>query len=115
MACHDLIDNLERLCLDKYNIHLVIHYDPIVTDDKELSRLRGAVEEILRKQDIRITIHDFRMVQGNDHTNLIFDMVLPSELMQRRFEIMEKLDSALAELDENKYYTVVEYDMEGFN
>ena len=115
MACHDLIDNLERICLDRYNIHLVIHYDPIVTDDTELSRLRGAVEEILSKQDIRITIHDFRMVQGNDHTNLIFDMVLPSELMKDRFRIKDRLDSELNKLDDNKYYTVVEYDMEGFN
>ena len=115
LECHDLIDNLERICLDKYNIHLVIHYDPIVTDDTELSRLRGSVEEILSKQDIRITIHDFRMVQGNDHTNLIFDMVLPSELMKDRFRIKDRLDSELNKLDDNKYYTVVEYDMEGFN
>ena len=115
MECHDVIDNLERICLDKYNIHLVIHYDPIVTDDAELSRLRDVVTGILHKQDQRITIHDFRMVCGNDHTNLIFDMVLPSELMQRRFEIKEMLDRKLAGLDENKYYTVVEYDMEGFN
>lgn len=115
MDCHDIIDNLERICLDKYNIHLVIHYDPIVTDNAELSRLRDAVNEILLRQDERITIHDFRMVSGTDHTNLIFDMVLPSELMGRRFRIKEKLDEALSELDGNTYYTVVEFDMEGFN
>lgn len=115
MECHDIIDNLERICLDKYNIHLVIHYDPIMTDNAELSRLRGIVAQFLCQQDSRITIHDFRMVCGNDHTNLIFDMVLPSELMQRRFEIKEELDRFLAQLDENTYYTVVEYDMEGFN
>ena len=115
MDCHDLIDNLERICLDKYNIHLVIHYDPIVTDDAELSRLRDAVNEILLRQDERITIHDFRMVSGTDHTNLIFDMVLPSELMGRRFRIKEMLDEALSELDGNTYYTVIEFDMEGFN
>lgn len=115
MECHDIIDNLERICLDKYNIHLVIHYDPIMTDNAELSRLRGIVTQFLCQQDSRITIHDFRMVCGIDHTNLIFDMVLPSELMQRRFEIKEKLDRFLAQLDESTYYTVVEYDMEGFN
>jgi cation diffusion facilitator family transporter len=115
MECHDIIDNLERICLDKYNIHLVIHYDPIMTDNAELGRLRGIVTQFLCQQDSRITIHDFRMVCGNDHTNLIFDMVLPSELMQRRFEIKEELDRLLARLDENTYYTVVEYDMEGFN
>ena len=115
MECHDIIDNLERICLDKYNIHLVIHYDPIMTDNAELSRLRDIVAQFLCQQDARITIHDFRMVCGNDHTNLIFDMVLPSELMQRRFEIKGELDRFLAQLDENIYYTVVEYDMEGFN
>ncbi len=115
LDCHDIIDNLERICLSKYNIHLVIHYDPIVTDDAELSRLRNAVKEILSSVDARISIHDFRMVAGADHTNLIFDMVLPSELMTNRQEVKTMLDQALAEMDENTYYTVVEYDMEGFN
>ena len=115
MECHDIIDNLERICLERYNTHIVIHYDPIVTDDAELSRLRGAVENILHQQDGRITIHDFRMVCGTDHTNLIFDMVLPSEKMPMRFEIKEALDKALADLDEATYYTVVDFDMEGFN
>jgi cation diffusion facilitator family transporter len=113
--CHDIIDNLERICHEKYNIHLVIHYDPIVTDDTELCRLREAVCQILKERDERISIHDFRMVQGTDHTNLIFDMVLPSELMDKCHQVKEELDEALAALDENTYYTVVEYDMEGFN
>jgi cation diffusion facilitator family transporter len=113
--CHDIIDNLERICHEKYNIHLVIHYDPIVTDDTELCRLREAVCQILKARDERISIHDFRMVQGTDHTNLIFDMVLPSELMDKCHQVKEELDEALAALDENTYYTVVEYDMEGFN
>ena len=115
MDCHDIIDNIERICHEKYNIHLVIHYDPIVTDDAELSRLRNAVSDILKSEDSRISIHDFRMVRGIDHTNLIFDMVLPSELMGKRYHIKDKLDSELSALDENTYYTVVEYDMEGFN
>ena len=115
MECHDIIDNLERICLERYNTHIVIHYDPIVTDDTELSRLRIVVGNILHQQDERITIHDFRMVCGTDHTNLIFDMVLPSEIMSKRFEIKDALDNALKELDSNTYYTVIEFDMEGFN
>lgn len=113
--CHDIIDNLERICHEKYNIHLVIHYDPIVTSDAELCRLRDKVNEILSAIDARISIHDFRMVQGADHTNLIFDMVLPSEWMEKRHWIKEKLDVSLAQLDGNTYYTVIEYDLEGFN
>lgn len=115
MDCHDIIDNIERICHEKYNIHLVIHYDPIVTDDAELTRLRNAVTQILNSQDARISVHDFRMVLGSDHTNLIFDMVLPAELMGQRYHIKDKLDRELSVLDENRYYTVVEYDMEGFN
>ena len=115
MDCHDIIDNIERICHEKYNIHLVIHYDPIVTDDVELGRLRNVVNDILKGEDSRISIHDFRMVRGCDHTNLIFDMVLPSERMGQRFQIKEKLDCQLSTLDDNTYYTVVEYDMEGFN
>lgn len=115
MECHDIIDNLERICLERYNTHIVIHYDPIVTDDTELSRLRVVVGNILHQQDERITIHDFRMVCGTDHTNLIFDMVLPADKMPQRFAIKDGLDRALRELDECTYYTVVEFDMEGFN
>jgi hypothetical protein len=115
IECHDIIDNIERICHEKHNIHLVIHYDPIVTSDAELCRLRSTVSEILCKQDARISIHDFRMVCGTDHINLIFDMVLPAERMDERYQIKEKLDATLSELDENTYYTVIEYDMEGFN
>ena len=115
LLCHELIDDMERECLKNHQIHLVIHYDPIVTDDMELRRLRDAVSQILGNEDGRISIHDFRMVRGADHTNLIFGMVLPSELMDQRHHIKERLDAALAALDENTYYTVVEYDMEGFN
>ena len=64
MVCHDIIDDLERECLEKHNVHLVIHYDPVVTDDPELERLRTAVQNILCQIDSRITIHDFRMVRG---------------------------------------------------
>ena len=115
IECHDIIDNLERACLEQFNTHIVIHYDPIVTDNSELIRLRNVVTEILHGQDARITIHDFRMVSGTDHTNLIFDMVLPSEMMPTRFEIKDALDNALGKLDGSTYYTVIEFDMEGFN
>lgn len=115
IECHDIIDNLERICREQHNIHLVIHYDPIVTDDEEHCYLRKMVEEFLARQDSRITIHDFRMVRGAEHTNLIFDMVLPTELVPKRHTIKEELDRCLSSLDECTYYTVIEYDMEGFN
>ena len=115
MICHEIIDNLERRCKERYNVQLVIHYDPIVTDDAELKTLRETVLSLLQKQDARITIHDFRMVRGEEYANLIFDIVLPASLMGKCCEVKKRLDSDLATLDDNTYYTVVEFDMEGFN
>lgn len=115
LLCHEIIDNLERTCLNQHNIHLVIHYDPVVTGDAKLTDLRAVVEKYLKTKNPRISIHDFRMVCGEKHTNLIFDMVLPEELMEERYEIQKALDKALAEREGKTYYTVISFDMEGFN
>jgi hypothetical protein len=115
LECHELIDDLERTCLEKHNIHLVIHYDPVVTGDPEMDRIRGRVEKTLGEMDERITIHDFRMVSGKGHTNLIFDMALPSELMPRKKQLKEMLDRQLEAEESGKYYTVITFDMSSLN
>ena len=115
LACHELIDNLERACLRSYNVHLVLHYDPVVTGDAQLERMRTLVLELLQQQDGRITIHDFRMVQGKGHTNLIFDMALPADLMGDHKKIKTQLDADLQALNEGTYYTVVTFDLATFN
>ena len=115
MFCHELIDNLERACLQEHKVHLVIHYDPVVTGDEELAEYRSLVEQLLQKQNEHITVHDFRMVKGEGHTNLIFDIVLPSSLMPQKKQIKAELDEALAERIEQKIYTVVTFDMGAFN
>ncbi len=115
LECHELIDHLERVCLKAHNIHLVIHYDPVVTDDPELTRMRAVVQEILGTIDSRISIHDFRMVQGKENTNLIFDMALPGELMKQQKEIKKKLDEGLNSREGITYHTVVTFDMASFN
>ena len=80
LECHEIIDDMERECFASHGVQLVIHYDPIVTDDPELSRLRKLVDSILLHYDQRLKSHDFRMVRGNGHTNLIFDIALPDDL-----------------------------------
>ena len=115
LECHELIDNLERECLKLHRVHLVLHYDPVVTGDEEQDRLRGVVEDILHQEDGRISIHDFRMVRGKGHTNLIFDAALPPELMQDKKNIKRRLDEALNASGETTYYTVVTFDMAVFN
>lgn len=115
MFCHELIDNLERRCLQEHNVHLVIHYDPVVTDDEELSELRDTVLQLLQTQDARISVHDFRMVRGEGHTNLIFDIVLPSDLMPNKKQIKKQLDEDLNRDAQTQFYTVVTFDMSTFN
>ena len=116
LSCHELIDDLERLCLEKYNIHLVIHYDPVVVGDPEQDSLRATIHAALQTVDSRLNLHDFRMVRGAGHTNLIFDVALPSDLSGQEKRIGKTIDSALADREDNmKYYTVITFDAEAFN
>ena len=116
LSCHELIDDLERLCLEKHNIHLVIHYDPVVVGDPEQDSLRQTVADALQSVDTRLNLHDFRLVRGSGHTNLIFDVALPTDLNGREKEIRMIIDRALeARGDKMKYYTVITFDIETFN
>lgn len=116
LACHELIDDLERLCLEQYQVHLVIHYDPVVVGDPEQDSLRQTVVSALLSVDGRLTVHDFRMVRGKNHTNLIFDVSRPSELAKREDEICRAVDAALLQREDGmKYYAVITFDAEAFN
>ena len=115
LLCHELIDNLERECLQSHGIHLVIHYDPVVTDDPELDRMRDAVAAALKQIDDRLSLHDFRMVQGTGHTNLIFDVALPEDLMGKKAEIKTQLDQKLNQNAPCTYFTVITFDPAAFN
>lgn len=115
LLCHEIIDNLERRCLQKHNIHLVIHYDPVVTDDEALNQMHDCVQKLLQQQDPRLSLHDFRMVSGNGHTNLIFDVALPQDLKGQEKEIKKGLEKALVETNQGTYYTVITFDPEAFN
>lgn len=115
LVCHDLIDDMERECLKIYGVHLVIHYDPVVTNNPELERLYHLVTAILKVKDERLSIHDFRMVPGGEHTNLIFDITLPTELLGQENIIKSALENALNDLGEGTYYTVITFDPVAFN
>jgi len=115
LLCHEIIDNLERRCLKEHNIHLVIHYDPVVTDDPVTEALRQQVITILTGIDPRLNIHDFRMVSGTGHTNLIFDLSLPRDFKGREKAIRHTLETTLAQENGTTYYTVITFDPEAFN
>ena len=115
LLCHELIDNLERRCLQKHNVHLVIHYDPVVTDDPEQDALQQLIQKTLVGIDGRLTMHDFRMVRGQGHTNLIFDIALPMDLKPQEKQIKQQINDALADLERGTFYTVITFDPEAFN
>ena len=77
--------------------------------------MRNVVQEILTQIDSRISIHDFRMVQGKENTNLIFDMALPADQMNRQKEIKRQLDEQLNRQEAVTYHTVITFDMVSFN
>ena len=116
LLCHEIIDNLERACYEKHNVHLVIHYDPVVIGDEELDAMRQMVAQLLAQQDSRLTLHDFRMVRGKGHTNLIFDVALPFDLKGKEKQLKKGIDKALSQQQQGTtYYTVITFDPEAFN
>jgi len=115
MECHEIIDDLERECLKSHGVHLVIHYDPIVTDDPELDRMHVRVEQLLHTYDIRLGVHDFRMVPGKGHVNLIFDVVLPTDLRGQEGRITALLEQSLNQNGAVRYYPVITFDQSSFN
>ena len=110
LVCHELIDDMEQECMKSHGVHLVIHYDPIVTDDPEAERLRQLVITILQVRDERLSIHDFRMVQGQGHENLIFDVLLPLDLKGQEKSIQKSVETALNTIEPKTYYTKITFD-----
>lgn len=114
LEAHELIDAIERMFMEKHHIHLVIHYDPIVTDDKELNILKELVIRILEGINAQISAHDFRIVRGTGRSNLIFDVVLPFTMQEQEGEIQNKVEEALQKKNKH-YHTVITFDPQGFN
>lgn len=77
MKLHDIIDNVESKINKELGIIMCIHMDPIVVDDKEVDRYKAFAKEIIEDYDSDFTFHDFRVVKGETHTNLIFDLIIP--------------------------------------
>ena len=115
LECHEIIDNLERRCLQQHKVNLVIHYDPVAVGDETLNEKREQVLQALQQQDPRLTLHDFRMVKAKGYTNLIFDVALPFDLKGQEKRIKKGVDACLAEMQQDTYYTVITFDPEAFN
>lgn len=114
LECHELIDDMERECLRSHNVHLVIHYDPVVTDDPALTALRDRAAALLKAQDPRLGLHDFRMTQGRQHINLIFDVSLPTELQGQEQAIRDRVEQGLNQGQDQAYHVNITFDNAAF-
>ena len=93
---HELIDKIEREVTKKTGVFLVIHMDPIDVDDEHVVKYRRQVNEILKALDEKVSMHDFRMVNGEEQINLIFDVVVPHAYSVRQrdklmFDIIDQV------------------------
>ena len=106
MRAHDLIDNIERDLCEKFQCLATIHMDPIVTDDRELDVMRKKVAAMVATLDSNWKIHDFRMVRGETHTNLIFDLVVSTDELKDKDKIEQKVKDLIHIMDSH-YYAVI--------
>ena len=109
LTLHDEIDNVEKKLHDRLGCEAVIHMDPIVTDDETINAAHQKIASLVRGIDENISIHDFRMVSGPTHTNVIFDAVVPYGCALSDREAEEKIKRAVHELDPS-YFAVVQID-----
>lgn len=106
---HDEIDIIERELRDKLGCEAVIHMDPVEMNNEVVDALKVQIADIAKSIDENISIHDFRMVQGPTHTNIIFDAVLPFELKLANGEFIEEMEKRVKNID-STYYVVINID-----
>ena len=106
MVSHDIIDNIERDFLKDLDIHLVIHLDPIITDDEKTNVLKSSVQRLIKEISPEISMHDFRVVWSVSHSNLIFDIVVPFNFELRDDELIDLISDRIYQLNPT-YHSVI--------
>ncbi len=106
MVSHDIIDNIERDFLKDDSIHLVIHLDPIITNNSRINKLREEVESVISQISPEIGMHDFRVVLGVSHTNLIFDVVVPFDFKLSDDELIKEITESIHRTNKTHYAVI---------
>jgi Co/Zn/Cd efflux system component len=109
MEAHDVIDLIERDIMNEMGLLISIHMDPIIVDDERINTLRQMTSDIVKEIDPELSIHDFRVVEGPTHTNLIFDILLTHTHKDSHEEIINKINEKLSKIDE-RFFTVITID-----
>ena len=110
-AAHELVDMIEDELKKKYNCLVTIHMDPVAVNDERVMAVKAQVSEVVRNIDSRMSIHDFRMTDGRDRVNLIFDLVVPFGLGMTDAQVRENVSARVSALDK-AYCCVISIDRE---
>ena len=98
-SAHDLADRIEKDFAEHTAIALTVHIDPLVYDDPELNRLREETHRIVENIDPTLKMHDFRLVGGDTHKNLVFDVAVPFDCKLSDTEILKRIKEGVSLLD----------------
>lgn len=109
LALHDMIDTIEHRLARELKCSAVIHMDPVLLDDKMTNEIKAKVAAIIAGMEGSVSFHDFRIVHGPTHTNLIFDVVVPYDYVMTDSEVVDYIQKKITEIDEN-YYVVIDVD-----
>lgn len=110
LVMHDAIDNIEGELRRRLQCDAVIHMDPIVTTDESVLKLKEKTIDLVKTIDARITMHDFRVVTGPTHTNLIFDVVIPYDMQMTDDEVTGVVNAGVKRTLGDNYFCVIQVD-----
>lgn len=110
MKAHDMIDHIEMRLMQEYQCEATIHMDPVVTDDEETTKTKEKIQTLIDQYDKTLSIHDFRMVTGKTHTNVIFDLVVPYGKKYDVKKILKDIRQKIREEMPGQYFAVIKVD-----
>ena len=110
MEAHDMIDHIEMRLMQEYQCEATIHMDPVVTDDEETTKTKEKIQALIDQYDKTLSIHDFRMVTGKTHTNVIFDLVVPYGKKYDVKKILKDIRQKIREEMPGQYFAVIKVD-----
>lgn len=109
LEIHDTIDQIENELKKQMNCEAVIHMDPIITDNQQINELKEQLSRIILSIDDSLHYHDFRMVKGPTHTNLIFDILVPYKFKMSDESLTKQIEQEFKKID-STYFTVIQID-----
>jgi cation diffusion facilitator family transporter len=103
---HEIIDDVERDMFEHFQCIVTIHLDPIAVGDEQVNAMRSFADECAKAVDPTFSIHDFRMTQGETYTNLIFDLVVPTDSAYSVPDAVKAVSQAIKERNENCFAVI---------